>query len=217
MTSVPQRPIALYPNLPEPTAAQTLTLRKALARLADLPDAEWEFFRRQLRALPLRKGESLTAVGEIELLSAFIVRGVFRAYYFLESGEEIVRGFDREGDFLLAFSSAIQGQPSNVTIEALEDAELVVLPYRRWQALYPRHACWQEMGRKQAEASYVLREQHSRDLLTKTAAERLASFQERFPEFWRRVAQKHIASYLRIDQATLSRLLGRSLGSKKKR
>jgi len=57
-----------------------------------------------------------------------------------------------------------------------------------------------------AEASFVEKQQQQIELLTKTAEERYRILQKKFPDIHQRIAQKHIASYIRITPQSLSRI-----------
>lgn len=57
-----------------------------------------------------------------------------------------------------------------------------------------------------AETSFVEKQQQQIDLLTKSAEERYDKLLSRFPDLNKRIAQKHVASYLGITPQSLSRI-----------
>ncbi|RZK48415.1 MAG: Crp/Fnr family transcriptional regulator, partial [Pedobacter sp.] len=91
-------------------------------------------------------------------------------------------------------------------IELLEDCRLYKIKIADLLALYSVNIELANWGRKIVEAELIATEKRLIDRLFKTATERYHDFSIQTPELIKKVALKHIASYLGVTQVTLSRI-----------
>jgi CRP-like cAMP-binding protein len=189
--------------------------RRALSRLSPIPPAEWASFRRILSRKRLRKGGTLITLGGDPTEVAFVLKGLLKASYTTHDGNEFIRNFSPERTFVAAYSSLLTGQPSNVTVRAIEDAELITFPFPKYERHLERHACWQEIGRKLAELHYLMREKRQYELLALDAQERYRSFRKEFAPLLGRLSQQDIATYIGVTPISFSRLKRSLLGKKR--
>jgi CRP-like cAMP-binding protein len=180
-----------------------------IAALAPLPRREWAYVERRLVLESLAPGQSLTRAGEVADRFGFVVSGLIRKLHVTARGKRVVRGFGGAGSVVGAYASLLTGQPSHLTVEALEPTQLFVLRWSELQALYQRHVCWQIVGRRLAELNLVEREQRAHELLTASASERYARFCTSHQSLLPRLRDYDIASYLGITPVSLSRLRAR--------
>jgi len=96
--------------------------------------------------------------------------------------------------------------PSREYIIAIEDCEMDVITFDRMQELIREVPAWRQIGKDVDEAMYNSLMNRSIQLQTLTASERYELFIKKHPYILQKVALKHIASYLGIDIATLSRI-----------
>jgi len=191
------------------SGARTYVL-PVLSRLAELPGREWAYFERRLSFETLEPRQALTRAGEVADRVGFVVRGLIRKLHLSERGKRVVRGFGGPGSVVGAYASLLTGEPSHLSVEAIEPSELFVLPWAELETLYARHVCWQIVGRRLAEVNLVEREQRAHELLTASASERYRRFCDAHRELLPRLRDRDIASYLGITPVSLSRLRARS-------
>jgi len=180
-----------------------------LERLTPLPKPEWAYFERRLRFEALAPKQTLTRSGEVADRLGFVVSGLMRKLHVTERGKRVVRGFGGPGSVVGAYASLLTGEPSHLSVEALEPSELFVLPWSEMEALYGRHVCWQILGRRMAELNLIEREQRAHELLTASATQRYARFCDTHRSLLPRLRAYDIASYLGITAVSLSRLRAR--------
>jgi CRP-like cAMP-binding protein len=96
--------------------------------------------------------------------------------------------------------------PSWEYIIAMEDCEVDVITYERMNELMEVVPAWRQIAKDVDEFKYNALMNRSIQLQTLTASERYLLFMKKQPDILQRVALKHIASYLGIDIATLSRI-----------
>ena len=143
--------------------------------------------------------------GEVCDKACMVVEGLARAYYINED-KDITSRFMDEGFIITSWISYYHQQPGDEFIEALEDITLACIHYRDIQALYATFPQFNIVGRKQTEYSLHLAELRTRMLRKNTAEEKYKFFLENHPDLMLRVSLKHIATYLGMNEETLSRI-----------
>ena len=180
-------------------------LRQVVFSLHPLQDKEWEQFSEILQYKSFSKGDFLINEGEQEHNVYFLLKGTTRNY-FNKDGKEFTVAFHFEGEFVTAFYSLITSKPSVVTIEFLEDADVIAISYNKLQEFYTSSFNGATVGRKIAEMQYAKRLEKEMELLSLTAEERYARLLEKNPKIVASVSVKHISSYLGIQPESLSRI-----------
>jgi CRP-like cAMP-binding protein len=184
-----------------------------LEQLCPVPRKEFAYLEARLTLRRLKRGDFLTRAGAVADEVGFVVTGLFRKLHVTSRGKAIVRGFGGPGAIVGAYVSLLTGAPSYLSVEALCDSELFVLPWSELNALYRRHSCFQTIGRRLAELTLLEREARAHDLLTLSASERYARFRETHRELLPQLRAYDIASYLGITPVSLSRLRARRSAS----
>jgi CRP-like cAMP-binding protein len=91
-------------------------------------------------------------------------------------------------------------------IEAIEDAELLVIDKDDLQQLYSVSHGWERFGRLLAEQYFLFNQSRAESLLMQTAEERYVDLLTHYPTILNRVSLGHISSYLGIKGPSLSRI-----------
>lgn len=106
-------------------------LRAYLLRFVpDLTDADWYPLAQALRPHHLRRGEHLLQAGDSLPVLALLLHGTCRLYYPQPDGEERTTYFFFENHLLGDYAGCLTDQPSQLSIQALVDTELVVFDLR---------------------------------------------------------------------------------------
>ena len=174
--------------------------------IANIPAEEEEKLCNILVNEDLKKGETFIREGDVPQKFAFVSHGLFRYYYVNEKGNEFTKGFFPENNFITSYTAMVRRQPSYYTVQALENARVLVIDYRQWQHLYHGHACWMNLLFALVEKGYMKKEARERELLILSAEERYRSFLNEYPDLEKRIKQHLIASYLGITPVALSRI-----------
>lgn len=152
------------------------------------------------------KNERFLSEGAVPLKFAFVNQGLFRYFYVNDKGNEFTKGFFPENTFIASYTTMVKGQPSFYTIEALEDAEVLVIDYSKWKILCTGHPCWCTLLVAMLEKGFAKKETRERELLLHSAEERYRSFLHEYPQLVHRIKQHLIASYIGITPVALSRI-----------
>ena len=185
-------------------------IKKEFLKLAPLPEDECQDFTALFKPRPFKKGEFFVHAGTFSTEFGFVEKGLVRFFYTTFEGEEFNQTFKKEYDLMMSFTSILLGEPSNFSIQALEDSTIYVTDYKNFQSFYQRSPAWQELGRKIAEINFIIKTKKEEQFLLFSAQERYENFKRDYPEFLRRVPQLHLASYLGVSAETLNRIIKKS-------
>ena len=134
-----------------------------------------------------------------------MIRTSVRAYAQFED-REITFWFGKEGDTALSMKSYVANQKSYESIELLEDCTLYEINSHKLQKLFTSDIEIANWGRKLVERELVKAEERLISQLFQTASQRYDALLKDNPDLLQRVPLGHIASYLGVTQASLSRI-----------
>ena len=183
-------------------------LRNTIDQLVRTTDDDWELLVPHLSFCHLNKGEYWINEGKKEHQIGFVLSGNMRHFY-TDDGEEKTTYFYFENHLVSSYFSALTGQPSKLTIEALTNCQLLIFPYKVLMTLYDRSHLWERFGRKLAEYLVLGLEDRMAGLLILTPEQRYLQLLQENKRIIERIPQHLIANYLGITPVSLSRIRGR--------
>lgn len=176
-----------------------------IAVFASLSNGSLHALTEHIEYVKHKKGTVIIHSDKIEPYFYVLEKGIARAYCNGEN-QEITFWFGQSGDVLFSFNSYINNSPGYENIELLENSTLIKIRLNNLFSLYEHHLEIANWGRKVAEQELIATERRLIDRAFKGAAERYQEFATQSHELIKRVALKHIASYLGVTQVTLSRI-----------
>jgi CRP-like cAMP-binding protein len=184
-----------------------LLLQQASRHLRELTDTDLSAGLPYWKKRLIAKGDFYNKQNVVCKDLGIVVKGIFRVYYYDEAAnEEKTMFFFSEGQFIVSFRSFIYQFPCNYYIEALEDAEIMYIPYSDLQQLYQKSREWEKFGRLLAEHFFNQSQGRTEDLLFLSHEARYLNLIELHPNIIDRVQAYHIASFLGIKNPSLSRI-----------
>lgn len=147
----------------------------------------------------LEKGKIADRIG-------YLRSGLLRSYFYDDHANDITTHFFKPGTVVISMESFNRQVPSNEFIVTLEDTELLVITRERMQELYRVVPAWRRISKAVDEMKFNDLMNRSIQLQTLSASERYLLFCENHRDILQKVALKHVASFLGIDIATLSRI-----------
>lgn len=158
-----------------------------------------------IRSKTVDKGTTLIKEGEVCQRLYFVQRGTLRHYYDVD-GDEVTGCFSIENNWLIVTGFFSQ-LPSRETIEALEKTHLLFVTRADLLTLYDIYPDIERFGRLLAERGIAQIEELFFLLYTPgTAIERYERFAAKYSRVLQQVPLHQIASFLRMNQSTLSRI-----------
>lgn len=154
----------------------------------------------------LRKRQYLLQEGDVWKYNAFIVKGCLRTFSVDNKGNEHILNFAIENWWIGDRQSLLSGTPSIYNIEALEDAEVILITKTNFDQLCNEIPAFNDMVNAILQRSFVASQGRIQTFLSAGAEEKYLQFIEKYPQLAQRVPQGMIASYLGITPETLSRV-----------
>lgn len=171
-----------------------------------LPVEEWQKLEKMGRLKKIKKKQVLIRPGDKVENYIVTVSGLLRMFYTDDNGNEFIKAFRDKNEMAAAFGELVLGIPAKITVAAIEDTEVLEVPYKEFQRLSKEHECWDKLMLRMLTEHFLYKEQREYELLLLDAAGRYESFKKFHPGLVNRVPQYQIASYLGVTPVTLSRL-----------
>jgi len=185
---------------------QTLILQN-IAKHISLTKEQENYFLSLLKNKKVRKKLFLSQEGDISKGPFFVTKGILRSYTVDKNGFEHVLQFAPPGWWMADMYSLITQQPGSLSIDAVEDSDVLLLPKQELDKLYNEIPAFERFFRILAENALVTFQQRLIDNLSLTAKERYANFCKRYPLLIERLPQKQVASYIGVTPEFLSKML----------
>jgi CRP-like cAMP-binding protein len=154
----------------------------------------------------IRKKQYLLQEGDVCRYVAFVEKGMLRMYTIDEKGNEHIVQFAFEGWWMADQYSLLTGEPSNFSIEAIEDCELLLLSRQAEEEMLEKIPKFEKYFRLLIQNSLIATQRRLTRTLTLTAEQRYTELIHSCPTIPQRVPQHMMASFLGITPETLSRI-----------
>lgn len=171
-----------------------------------LTAGEEELIRTYLIPKKLRRKQYLLQEGDVCKHIAFVEKGILRAYTIGEKGTERIIQFALEGWTISDLYSFLTGEPATYTIDAIEDAELILISQSANEELLKKLPKYETFIRLQVTNAYIALQKRINSVISFTPEERYAKLNATYPEIVQRVPQHMIASFIGLTPETLSRV-----------
>ncbi len=151
----------------------------------------------------IKKGEQILKEGQTCSNYYFVNKGALRIY-FIDDGKEISNWFAFENYFFTELESYTFQKPSKFYIEAIEDAEILIINKTQMDNLL-KHSFGQEYVRKNWEYAFIHLNNVIVSFQSKSAKERYDELFD-YPDFIQRIKQRDLSSMIGISHYSLSRI-----------
>jgi CRP-like cAMP-binding protein len=183
-----------------------MDLIERIKKFYSLSNKDLEISQRAFKPKTVPAKTFFLAEGKIANEVAFIENGLFRSFFYDDNANDITTHFFQPGTVLISMESFNNQVPSKENIIALEDSEIYVISHQEMTELYKQVPAWRQITKDVDEMKFNDLMNRSIQLQILSARERYEMFCQNNPGVIQKVALKHIASYLGIDIATLSRI-----------
>ena len=169
-------------------------------------EEEFNFCRTLFPPRKLRKRQYLLQEGDTGKYQAFVEKGILRSYTIDEKGVEHILEIAMEGWWIADLYSFFTDEPSKFNIDAIEDAEILLINKSSWNLLLQNIPQFERYFRILLQNHLVATQRRLMQSFAESAEEKYLKFVATYPDCMQRVPQHMIASYLGITRETLSRL-----------
>ncbi len=154
----------------------------------------------------IRKKQYLLQEGDICRHLAFVEKGLLRSYNVDEKGIEHMIHFAWEGWWMADMLSFLSVEPSTYHIDAIEDAELLLISRNDFEEMLLKVPVMERYFRILFQNNIISKERRLISSISNTAEEKFIHLTATNPELIKRIPQQLVASYLGITPETLSRI-----------
>lgn len=183
-------------------------LRDTTARTQPLQEHVWNEFTAIWQPFTAKRKTILTATGETERYLYFVTGGVQRAYVITGEGKEATIVFTYPYSFGGVIDSFLLQMPSRYCFETLTQSEFLRTTFRQVDELMTRHHSFESLIRKSTSFVIAGLLERQLELQCYSAEQKFTTLLKRSPHILNLIPHKYLASYLGLDAATFSKLLG---------
>ncbi|MES1216712.1 MAG: Crp/Fnr family transcriptional regulator [Bacteroidota bacterium] len=160
----------------------------------------------------IKKKHFLSQEGDLSKGPVFVTEGILRSYTIDKNGFEHILQFAPPGWWMVDMYSFITDQPGKLSIDAIENTEVLLLPKKALDKLYSDIPAFERFFRILAEKALVTFQQRLMDSLSLTAKERYTNFCKLYPSLIECLPQKQVAAYIGVTPEFLSKMLNNKNG-----
>lgn len=181
--------------------------RSKFESYAPVSGKSWSLIKSIIQFQTLEKGEILLRGGQSAKNFHFICRGALRAYITDPDGNIYNKNIFLDGNYAGSKVSLLQGNPSEFTIEALEESVLINFNYSKFREFIQKNEDLKDYYIAYLEKNWVIeKEQIEISLVMENATRRYLKLLQKHPDIDIRIPQLHIAAHLGITPTQLSRI-----------
>lgn len=181
-------------------------LQKYLSQLDLLNEREIDYSVSLFENATLKKNDFFISERKVCTQIGFILQGSVRAFSTDENGEENITCFKFENQFITSYDSFTSSQVSKISIQAIENCDLLTISYKNFQYLLEKIPSWISIQNLLTQQEFIEKENYLIHLKSKSAKDKYQYILTQYPEIVQRASVNHIASYLGITQRTLTRV-----------
>lgn len=181
-------------------------LYKKVNEIISVNEEEFNFCRTLFTPRRLRKRQYLQQEGDVAKYQAFVEKGILRSYTVDEKGVEHILQFAVEGWWIADLYSFLTDEPSQFNIDAIEDAEILLINKTSWDLLMKDLPKFEHYFRILLQNHLISTQRRLLQSHSESAEDKYTKFAKAYPTCLQRIPQHMIASYLGITRETLSRV-----------
>lgn len=169
-----------------------------------------EYFISQFEPVSYSSKSIITAAGNTERYTYFVLDGIQKSY-FLNDKKEYIVAFTYAPSFSGIPESFFAQKPSSYYLSTITESSLLRLSFERLQLIMEEHRDIETLYRKATELFVVGFTQRYQELMVLDIESRFRAFMQRSSHLINKIPRKDIASYLNIAPPNLSKLLNNNL------
>ena len=193
----------------KPTSAQLQALLDFVVQIYPLPEHDLEAFSAIWETVTVKRKIVLRSPGETERNLYFVVEGIQRAFHIDEAENEQTIVFTYPHSFSGIADSFLTQTPTPYFLETLTHSVLLKTSYNQLSCLMEQSHAIERMILKTTAFALKGVIERQIELGSYSAEKKFTTLLHRSPHLLQIIPHKYLASYLGIDPATFSKLMGR--------
>ncbi|MFB9080717.1 Crp/Fnr family transcriptional regulator [Flavobacterium procerum] len=180
--------------------------RQHIEQTSPISEETFDYIFTFFKAKKIRKNSIIIDNGDLVSHEFWVSKGCLKASYILEDGKEKIIRFAVEDWWVSDYDAYFKNKPATLTIESLEDCEVLVLSFNDREKLCKEIPEMSYFFRKKIEGAYAAFQKRLVSMLSNDARQHYEIFTQQYPMLIGRLPKSIIASYLGITRETLSRI-----------
>lgn len=169
-----------------------------------LDDEEKAFVEESFKERRVKRRQFILQEGEVCMHNTFVLEGCFRMYFVDHNGREHNLQFAIENWWIGDIGSFHSEESSKLNIEAIENSVILQIKKEDQLRLFVDYPKFNRIFRVLAENAMVGLQKRTIQNISSTAEERYLDFLKQYPQFFNRISNVQIASYLGVTPEFLS-------------
>lgn len=187
----------------------TAPLHQFIQSVFPLKEEAWTLFSSIWQPVEYKRKTILTVAGETEKYLYFVLEGLQRSFYIGEGKQEATIVFTYPPSFSGVADSFLTQTPSKFFLETLTASRLLRTSYKQLEELMNQSRIIQQLVLQLTAFALKGVLERQIEIQCFSAEEKFRSLLKRSPHVLQLIPHKYLASYLGIDPATFSKLLGK--------
>ena len=175
-----------------------------LHNMLPLDDIEKTVIQDFFKERKIKRRQFLLQEGDVCKHNTFVIEGCLKMYMVDPNGKEHNLQFAIENWWIGDIESFHSENPSKLNIQAIENSTILQINKEDQLSLFVNYPKFNRIFRVLAENAMVSLQRRVLQNISSTAEERYLDFLERHPQFFQRISNVQIASYLGVTPEFLS-------------
>ena len=176
-----------------------------LKKYIEITQKDIDFLNEHLTVENYNKGDVIFEEGKVADTFYFNQSGLVRLYYTNE-GVENTAFFYTENQFVSAYESFMRRIPARQNFQALEPTSLVAISFNGAQEILQFNHKFEFLAMTAMEEELIVCQRIIESLLSNSPEERYLLLMKTNPEYFERIPQHYIASFIGVKPESLSRI-----------
>jgi hypothetical protein len=177
-----------------------------MRKFGGIGDAHEALIRKHATELALARYDIFLELGEVPSRIGYVANGVLGAVRCNPCGGEVIDWFAEKRTFVTGFSQFVRQMPSEVSVQAVTNAKMIVFGEATVRELSRNISGWDEILKNFSNRDAVDWLSRRQSILGHNARTRYHNFELRYPDLVDRIPQSMISAYLGLAPATVSRI-----------
>ena len=177
-----------------------------IRQYVELSEQEVEILERYVEPVELKRREFLVTEGQVCRCNYFVEKGCLRMFHINGKMVEQTTQFALETWWLSDYFSFSKQKPSDYSIQAIEKSLIVAIDYQRQDELFAELPKLESYFRIMMQRALAASQLRVKLIYEFSKEEMYTHFVTSYPQFFQRVPQYMIASYLGLSPEYLSEL-----------
>jgi len=167
---------------------------------------EWAYLSSGLAEQHYKPKEFFIDKGQKNHSLGFVIKGLVRAFYINDKGEDVTIHFAAENNYATDYLSLLDQRPSRYYFQCLEPTTIITLSYQHMQNGYKAFSGFERYGRLVAEEILRSFQHRIESFQFNQGEQRYRNFIIENKQIINRISLTHLSSYLGIERPSLSRI-----------